>query len=311
MCLLSAKKFVKRHEKVRRAALFLLGKSPPKKRGFRSIAEAVDVLVRGIEDLVPGRFDCYVGVPRAGLLFANILSCVYGAGLATPAGFLNGDVWFAHEVELSKIKRVLVVEDSVVTGRQIGGVVESLKAAFPNVTFESLAIFKTRGRRCYPVDYVLFESESWTLAEWNLLTSLGHVGRLGVDLDGVLCRDCPVEFDDDGPKYVRWLKLAAPLFLPRFKVDVIITSRLEKYRALTEAWLFDKGVRYGKLVMMPLDSKVDRTRELVISFKSSNVIGEGVSWFWESDPDQAFSIWFSSKVPVLNVRDKVLYGHIS
>jgi len=97
--------------------------------------------------------------------------------------------------------------------------------------------------------------ERWT--EVDLLA-----GRLAVrasfDIDGVLCRDPLADEDDDAARYEEFLDSVEPLLLPRVPVDRIITSRLERYRPATEAWLARHGVRYRTLEMLDLATKLER-----------------------------------------------------
>lgn len=286
-------------------------KSTPKKNGFHSTAEATDVLIRALQATVPNTFDCYVGIPRAGLLFANILASSYGRALATPSGFVNREVWYANELgggKFDSIHSVLVVDDSAISGIQLSNAVSSIKAAFPYLVVKSLAIFKTEGRHCFPIDYVLIKSDSWTLAEWNLLTSLGHVGRLGCDLDGVLCEDCPTELDDDGPRYLTFIRWAKPLFIPKFPIEVIVTSRLEKYREATETWLKENGVKYKSLIMLNLPSKQYRDFNTVVYHKAGHAKVFKLGWFWESDDSQAREIHRQAGVAVLSIEKRAMYG---
>ncbi len=50
--------------------------------------------------------------------------------------------------------------------------------------------------------------------------------------------------------YMRFLENAKPLWIPNRKLGWIVTSRLEKYRTVTEKWLKDHSVEYGHLFMM-------------------------------------------------------------
>jgi uncharacterized HAD superfamily protein len=43
--------------------------------------------------------------------------------------------------------------------------------------------------------------------------------------------------------------------IPHWKIDIILTGRLEKYRRPTEEWLQNHGVRYDRLIMKPDGSR--------------------------------------------------------
>ena len=61
-----------------------------------------------------------------------------------------------------------------------------------------------------------------------------------MDFDGVLCRDPTEEENDDGDKYRYFIANVEPIFKPSVEIGWIVTSRLEKYRDLTENWLKKK-----------------------------------------------------------------------
>jgi hypoxanthine phosphoribosyltransferase len=277
------------------ARTLLKRKSTISNTPFFSIGDAFQLLVQSIESKIPNEFDCLVGIPRAGLLFANILASLYGRPLATPEGFVRGEVWYAGECIIPKyFKKVLVIEDSLFTGKQLKLAVEKLKDFKPEMEVKTASLFKKTGHDV-AVDYVLVQHDCWTIGEWNLLTSLGFMGRLGVDLDGVLGEDCPTNVDDDGVQYCDWLSRAKPLFIPQFKVEAVITSRLEKYRPETEAWLRRHGVRYKVLIMLDLPSIKERTFNIVVRHKANAIRHADLEWYWESNWKEAEQIHRKTK----------------
>jgi uncharacterized HAD superfamily protein len=58
-----------------------------------------------------------------------------------------------------------------------------------------------------------------------------------VDIDGVLCLDPTDCQNDDGAAYEKFLEEAVPMLAPTRPIGALVTSRLEKYRGLTEKWL--------------------------------------------------------------------------
>lgn len=266
------------------------------------------MLIKSLERNIPNEFDCVIGIPRAGLMFANIIASAYGCPLATPEGFVRGEVWFASECSYSKnFKKVLVVEDSLYTGKQLKVAVGRLTDYNPEMTIKTASLFVKTGYDVQ-VDYVLLEHKNWTIGEWNLLTSLGFMGRLGVDLDGVLGEDCPIGVDDDGVRYREWLRHAQPLLIPRFAVEAVVTSRLEKYRAETETWLKQNGVKYKELIMLDLPSAKQRSLEAVVKHKAEAIRQADLEWFWESNWNEAEQIHGKVHVPVLCVSRMQLVG---
>jgi uncharacterized HAD superfamily protein len=124
-----------------------------------------------------------------------------------------------------------------------------------------------------------------------------------VDIDGVLCLDPTEAENDDGPAYEKFLSEALPLFGPTRKIGWLVTSRLEKYRALTEAWLAKHGIQYDKLIMLDLPSKAERQRLGVHgSFKADFYRKSDAILFIESEHQQALKIAELSGKPVLCVE---------
>lgn len=305
------KRFVKKHRVLSKTANFLLRK---KKAQFFTIKTAVDLTYKFL-DIIPNEYDCIIGIPRGGLLFANIIACHYGRPLATPEGFIRGEVWFAKDVPLKpeEYKSILLVEDSIYTGKQLQEAKQKLLNYDPSLNIKTATIFATVDNLANKprVDYCLITQRSWTYSEWNLLTSLINfkmANRLAVDMDGVLCFDCPPEIDIDEILYLNWLQNTSPKFIPSCKITAIITSRLEKYRPETEEWLRKHKIQYERLLMMPLKSKNQKTLERVSEFKANSLKQIDASWYWESNLNEAEAIFRLSGVPVFCFENMQLYG---
>jgi orotate phosphoribosyltransferase len=126
--------------------------------------------------------------------------------------------------------------------------------------------------------------------EWNIMNH-EVLGRACIDIDGVLCRDPSAEENDDGALYQHFLAKVRPLIVPRREIGWLVTCRLEKYRALTEEWLRDNGIRYRELLMMDLPDKASRQaagKHAV--FKAMHYRKTGARLFIESSVEQAFEI---------------------
>lgn len=120
-----------------------------------------------------------------------------------------------------------------------------------------------------------------------------------MDFDGILCRDCRPEEDDDDQRYLNFLSTAEPVFLPRkVTVPLIITARLEKYRQQNEAWLQRHSISWSKLVMHPAETLSERRRDDIVEYKaihysewaSRHRALPGQAIFIESDDYQAKAI---------------------
>ena len=158
-------------------------------------------------------------------------------------------------------------------------------------------------------DYYLEVLSHPRMFQWNYMNHPYH-SKAAFDIDGVLCVDPTEEENDDGENYVRFLKNARALYIPKFKISALVTSRLEKYRKYTEVWLHNNGVMYDKLYMLDLPSKEERIRRnAYASFKSEVYEGlKDCSLFYESNRLQAVEIAKKTGKLVFCVETDELFG---
>ena len=289
---------------------------------YRSIAQLSDQLI-GWSKTLPHDIDVVVGIPRSGLLAANIFALYRNLPLADLDGFLAGRVLGTgksrsnpfHKKEagvraddaaltesteqfLDRPRRVLVLDDSIHSGRSLQEAREKIEAAGLPHDVVYGAVYVTPETVDLPDVYceVLYYPRAF---EWNVLHH--HVLRSAcLDMDGVLCVDPLSHENDDGEKYRRFLLEARPLLLPTAFIGHIVTSRLEKFRPETEAWLAEHGVTYGSLVMMDYPDRETRMRMNTYSAHKAKAYREtGATLFIESEIKQAVEIASLSKKEVL------------
>jgi hypothetical protein len=94
------------------------------------------------------------------------------------------------------------------------------------------------------------------------------------------------------------------MVLPSVPVGWLVTSRLAKYRTLTEQWLAKHGVRYRELVMMDLPDKTARQKQSHGAFKASVYRSTGADLFIESDPLQSIEIANLTGQPVFCMKTR-------
>jgi uncharacterized HAD superfamily protein len=141
------------------------------------------------------------------------------------------------------------------------------------------------------------------LFEWNLF-NCRQAERMAFDIDGVLCQDWSggeEDSEEQQEKYQEFIDSAPPRWLPRSAVvQLIVTARLEKHRAATEAWLRRHGVRCAQLVMGPWSTAAQRRRHYdAARFKGSAYARSSCTLMVESDQRQAEAIWQFARKPVL------------
>jgi uncharacterized HAD superfamily protein/adenine/guanine phosphoribosyltransferase-like PRPP-binding protein len=271
---------------------------------FRSIAQLSDQLVQWSRRL-PRDIDVIVGVPRSGLLVANILATYRNIPLAELDGFIEGRCYRtghvkenalnakdteAHLSFLSKPRRVLVIDDTVSTGASLRSVRERIEAAGLPHTVEYAAVYTLPGKEDL-VDYYCEVLTAPRIFEWNLFHHRSLLPQACVDMDGVLCANPSSREDDDGERYLSFLAETRPFMQPSAEIGWIVTSRLERYRAETEAWLAEHGVRYRELIMLDYPNAETRKEMRINGANKADVYRRtGAALFIESDIRQAVEI---------------------
>jgi orotate phosphoribosyltransferase len=200
---------------------------------------------------------------------------------------------------------VLVVDDSVYTGRQMSetkqridthGVANNVLYAAPYVTPGTEHLVDLH-HEVIPQPRVF---------EWNIMHH-EVLSKACVDIDGVLCRDpTPVE-NDDGANYRTFLQSVEPLFQPQKPIRALVTNRLEKYRGLTEEWLDRRGIEYEQLIMMDYPTKAARKRaNRYVDHKAQAYLKTKAKLFIESSLHQAQGIAREAGMPVYCVSTRNL-----
>ncbi len=272
---------------------------------FRSIAQLSDQ-VHAWSRKLPHDIDLIVGIPRSGLLVANLLALYRNLPLTDLEGLLEGRMLTTgHRGKklgaagyLSQPRNVLVLDDSVFTGKQLDRAKKMIADADLPHTIRYAAVY-VEPKRAEKVDFFREELAMPRVFEWNVM----HHSTLQnscVDMDGVLCIDPAMSENDDGPLYQAFVDQADSLLVPTGTIGWIVTSRIEKYRAQTEAWLAKHGVAYDNLIMLDYPDGETRRRLKIHSAYKADVYREvGAHLFIESSVKQAFEIANLSLKPVL------------
>lgn len=278
----------------------------PQKPRFVRTADLVETTLALANSLPPGLAGI-AAIPRSGMLPASQLAL----HLHLPLYSLKDGVLYeiGHGFRLRGARRrsrgpILVVDDTVHNGGTISGIRERLGrrgksyvapladgSREPAPLLWAVSYAEPRGRHL--VDFVGADLPTPHLLEWNLF-SCPWSQHFATDFDGILCPDFTPEEDDDGPRYLKALRTRQPLHLFRYgHLPLIVTARLEKYRAPTERWLRRWGVQVGKLVMGPWATQAERSRVCLGTWKSEQVNAHlpgaqpPIGMFIESDPIQA------------------------
>lgn len=264
---------------------------------------------------VPSDVDLVVGIPRSGMLVASIIALKQNLPLTDLYSFLRNDdlkkgstrtYKHADLVKPQDAKKVLLVDDSISTAKSMHAALEQVRAVYSGEVM-TLAAFAEK-RNQHLVDMHLELVEQPRVFEWNIMHH-PFMGQACLDIDGVLCLDPTAEQNDDGPNYRDFLNTTRPLFIPSLKVAHLVTSRLEKYRPETEAWLQRNGVQYGTLHMLDLPSAEERRRLKIHHKFKAEVYSRypQTRLFVESEERQAIEIMQLSGKPVYCIETNEMY----
>lgn len=268
---------------------------------YRNVKDLNNIILQRLS-IIPRDFDLIVGVPRSGMLPANLLALYLNKPYTDIHSFLNGHIYKAGArsqfFDISEFKNILVVDDSIASGSAMVEVKESLKHLDGKFNIKYCAIYVIPGKEKM-VDYYFENVPLPRYFQWNILNHT-TLEKACFDIDGVLCADPLPEQNDDGPKYIDFILNAPPLFIPGSKIGTIVTSRLEKYRKETETWLANNNIKYNDLVMLDLPNMEARQRANNHGdHKAKAYMEKPYVLFIESEYNQALEINRITKKPVL------------
>ena len=279
---------------------------------YRSLADLNDTIARNLHRL-PQDIDLVVGIPRSGLLAANLFSLVTNIRLTDLDSFLAGRIYTSGTTKrhagldrgIADMRRILMLDDSIFSGNAMRDArLRVEEAGIAEKTGAEIIFAAVYGSDAsYPeADFIFERVKSPRIFQWNFMHHI-VLEESCVDIDGVLCLDPTEEQNDDGEAYRRFLSEAVPLHATSRRIGWLVTSRLEKYRPETEAWLKAQGIAYGQLVMLDLPSKAERQRLGAHgSFKAEFYRNSDARLFIESEHGQARTIAQLSGKPVLCVE---------
>ena len=281
---------------------------------FKSFNDLSDE-IRKYALLVPDQIDLIVGIPRSGMIPAYIIGAMKNLPVVSFDEFLNnikptkGDRKLCENRGDEDLVNCLFVDDSINLGNSLRRIKNKMKYTYC-------------GKRVVSTFLAVYSSENWTsdevltlcrcenprIFQWNY-TNHSIANYSCYDLDGVLCIDPTDEQNDDGKMYLDFIENATPLYIPRYMIKTIVTSRLEKYRKTTVRWLEKHGVQYENLFMLNLPSKEKRislnAHAIFKSYRYSKL--KDTFLFYESDSRQADLIAKFSGKPVVCTENNRLY----
>ena len=264
---------------------------------FRTLADLNSLIYKNISK-IPNDVDLIVGIPRSGLLVANIISLYLNLPLTDINSLLNGNIYESGTTKIKEgwikkindARKILVVEDSSLTGNSLNKLKEQIANSDLLDKIIILTIYVTDDTKRLADLYFEICNPPRTF-EWNFMHN-SSIKKACFDIDGVLCDDPMPEQNDDGKKYIEFVRNAPLKIAPTFEIGYLITSRLEKYREDTEYWLKKNNIKYKNLIMMPFNTKEERTKSGSHGkFKGENYKKlKETNLFIESELNQAIEI---------------------
>lgn len=251
------------------------------------------------------KFDLIVGIPRSGMIPAYMIAFMLNKKVCSLNEFLEESfrTFGYRKIAEDKIKNVIILDDSMLSGRSINDAKELIreKRLEHKYKIEYGCIFGTK-KNCKDIDICLSCLQPPRIFQWNYLNHPGCANWC-YDIDGVLCEDPPENVNDDGEKYIEYIKKAPPLFTPKYELGAMVTSRLEKYREATSEWAKNNGIKFKYLAMLDLPDKKTRIQQKAhtrtkIEFYAKH---KEFTLFLESDRKQAQQIAEATNKPVICV----------
>lgn len=243
-----------------------------------------------------------VGIPRSGIIPSQIIGSKINVPVLSLTEFFHGlnNDEFSHRKIKKENGKILILDDSIRSGKTMNRVRELLI----DYDKESLlygVIYCTEFSKDL-VDLALKTVDSPRIFEWNFLNYHECI-NWAYSLDGVLCEN--IFEDDNEENYINNLKNALAKYIPEYKIGIIVSSRLEKYRDITEYWLWKNKVKYEHLFMVNLPSyKESRRLNANIYIKTYYYkFFTHLFLFIEENPDVAKRIAHLSHKQVLCLKD--------
>ena len=223
---------------------------------------------------IPRDVDLVVGIPRSGMLVANVIALDLNLPFTDLDSFIDGRLIGTGDTRkradwiqsVQDAKHILVVDDSISKGDAIKKAKKKVRESFytGKVSY-CVAYALPTNFACIDIFFEICNHPR--MFEWNYLHHWG-LKNTCMDIDGVLCKDPTFLQNDDGKKYVEFLRSAEPYIIPTKPVGYLVTGRLEKYREETEQWLKENRVQYDQLIMLDCESAKSRAQISQGAFKA-------------------------------------------
>lgn len=228
---------------------------------YRSVTDLNEALIKNLYKF-PHDIDLIVGIPRSGMLPANLLALYLNKPFTDIDSFVEGRVYATGNrgafIRKSSTHKVLIMDDSILAGNALlkaKGRLSVYLKSHPDTQFCYGVVYASMDGKD-KVDFFCELIEGNRLFQWNMFHQPLILPKSILDIDGVLCPNPPV--DDDGSQYLEYIANAPALYTPTVRVDKLVSCRLEKYRHITEQWLDKHHIQYNELHLLNMETKEER-----------------------------------------------------
>jgi orotate phosphoribosyltransferase len=278
---------------------------------YRSVTD-LNADARTLARRLPAPPQIVVGVPRSGILAATLVALHLNSSLTDIEGLLErrllsaGHRFDDDDFDWDDLDRVLVVDDSVNTGRAMREARERIAAAGVPFDVEYAAVYITPGGY-QVVDYWAEVVGTPRVFGWNILHHpiLRHAC---VDFDAVV-QSVNTASDGgtvDGREDER--SLASRLRTAR-SLGWIVTTRPESDREVVKAWLADNQITYRDLICLGENKSSDLDVKYYANRKAAVYNATDAKLFVEGSHRQATAIADRTNRPVYAYEsDRMLRG---
>lgn len=258
---------------------------------FVTLDEAVNWTREWLPTL-PKDIDLVVGIPRSGLLFADMIALSLAKPLATPETLAEGGPWVSERFTVpEQIASVLLVDDSVDTGESMADAVDEVRNALPGARVTTAVLIGRKEQKA-SVDHIFRMIPQPRLFEWDLMHQK-KVGHVAVVLEGVIAPARPTDLPDT--EYAKWLDDTGPGRIPIYLVDTVIAYGPEGAEGSVATYLDRHGVDFGRILMAG-DGWPDAVKST------------GAELVFTADDTQAACVWEDSGIAAIAFDTMTLYA---
>jgi len=280
---------------------------------YKSYSDLSSDINKKLPLLIKEDFDLIVGIPRSGMIPAYMIAFNLNINCTSVDCLIANDI-MSHGITRIPNKilknawdatKILLVDDSIKSGNSLVKVMERLPEHLRSkVTTLAIYAGESGSRK---VD-IFFEYLPWPrVFQWNIIhhTALPYYC---FGIDGILCEEISHNIGESNEVYRQKILNANQLIVPNTKIHSLVTSRPEKFRAETEAWLKKHNVKYDHLVMLNKTGRVySNTFDAGIRHKAAYYRNSDTILFIEKNPEEAYKIAKKSLKPVFCFTDNKLY----